>query len=939
MPGRRKVVRIAAWTAGVMVALLFTAAIAIPFIVNSPGVAAQLEAKLSETVGGEVRWESLQIRLLPRPRGALRGFSVKTAAATVEVDAVDINLAFLPLLRGRAEIVSLSIARPVVHLDLAAGGAHKAAAAPKAEEAPADPAAVYRSVVNGVRNLAPETVITVENGELAVQAGDMPPIDLTKITLRAQSSEPGMHLELQAEGTRWRQLSLNADVTYGDLSTEATLQALDVKPQVWLDWSLSASPVRVGLPNAVLNARFRGAIGKPFEGEVSLSAGEVELRHGERSVRVPDVGVTARLNAQAGEVTIHPDAIRLGASLIGGGTLRYLGKDGSLAGDVAYDFDLAQVLEYARAFAPASAADALARVSPPGERAKGRVKLAIAKDLSVGVELGVLDGKVSASATLSDFERGPRIQASLAESTLGPQLLAWIWQTASLPAGVTLKAPIRVAVPRVVWAPNAPLELRVNAGFDAGAQVGADLSWSKGALNLRRASVTDKLSNASLSLQSKGGVVQGRYSGTLDSRSLAGILVGTAELTGALNGDLRFTYDHANRRRSSASGTLRGDKIDLSWLAGKPANIERIDLSADGESLRIAEATVQWAGQRATLRGDIKRTAAGPVVDAQIDSPGVVVDALLPEKKEKKEVAEAKSEKESKSIWPLPVTGRIALRSDFVQYKHLKVAPVVTALVLEPERAHVEMKEAALCGISLPFTLEATPRGYVAAAQTSAVKQPMEQVALCLSNEKVALTGTFVMKSDLRAEGKLTELVQNLGGTVDVDVRNGLVKEFALIGNILAMQNVVALVAQGGPKLGAEGFPFRQLHAAGRFEKGRFVIEEGVFHSNSIGLGANGWISLSDFQCRLTVLVAPLAIANEVMSKLPVLGYISGGALTSLPVGVSGDIRSPLVIPLGPGAITYELVGIFTRTITLPEEARPGGREKDSLAPAFRARR
>jgi hypothetical protein len=36
-------------------------------------------------------------------------------------------------------------------------------------------------------------------------------------------------------------------------------------------------------------------------------------------------------------------------------------------------------------------------------------------------------------------------------------------------------------------------------------------------------------------------------------------------------------------------------------------------------------------------------------------------------------------------------------------------------------------------------------------------------------------------------------------------------------------------------------------------------------------------------------------------------------------VGVSGDIRDPLVVPLGPAAVTSELAGIFTRTLKLPE--------------------
>jgi len=66
------------------------------------------------------------------------------------------------------------------------------------------------------------------------------------------------------------------------------------------------------------------------------------------------------------------------------------------------------------------------------------------------------------------------------------------------------------------------------------------------------------------------------------------------------------------------------------------------------------------------------------------------------------------------------------------------------------------------------------------------------------------------------------------------------------------------------------------------------------------------------------VLVAPFSRLDELVRKLPILGYVMGGTLTSLPVGVSGDIRNPLVVPLGPVAITSELVGIFERTLKLP---------------------
>jgi hypothetical protein len=88
-------------------------------------------------------------------------------------------------------------------------------------------------------------------------------------------------------------------------------------------------------------------------------------------------------------------------------------------------------------------------------------------------------------------------------------------------------------------------------------------------------------------------------------------------------------------------------------------------------------------------------------------------------------------------------------------------------------------------------------------------------------------------------------------------------------------------------------------------------------------MAANGTIRLSDLDSRLTVLVAPFGRLDRLVRKIPIIGYVIGGALTSVPVGVTGDIRDPLVVPLGPRAITSELVGIFERTLKLPGRPLP----------------
>jgi uncharacterized protein involved in outer membrane biogenesis len=708
--------------------------------------------------------------------------------------------------------------------------------------------------------------------------------------------------------------------------------------------------------------------------EVALRGDErrvaVSIDKSDAALEVKDVPGPLRVEKAVFEIDARTAKIERAALSIPAGqlrlsTLRYSLADGAAAASGEFDLDLERSLAVVRGLAPKGALDVIE--SAQG-RARGRVQAAYSKKTwsaaldiadsdsrvqvrglpgaagitgvsvratpnAVTVErarVTLLDSSASASAKLSDFDKGPRVEGSVAEALVGAKLLDWVWQTAKIPPGFEPKAPIRLALPQLAWAAKRPLQVKGSARFDAGPALAVDVAWSPELLEVRSATIKDQRSDASVALRSKGGVIEGKYAGTLDSRSIAALLKGAIAQSGALSGELRFRFDRKQPERTSADGSLKGENLDLTWLAGKPAKVSRIDISADDSGLKIGEAAVEWAGQRATLSGTAKRGEKGPVIDAQIDSPGVLVDAFLPEKpKEPAKAAAAdkagekqKTEK-APALWPLPLTGKIALRSEFLQYTHLKLAPVAATLVVEENRAHLDLTQGQLCGIAVPFTFEATPKGFAATTKLSATKQPIEQTAKCLSGEKVQITGVLDLTANLGTEGKLDELVKNLGGTVNADLRNGEVMKFALIGNILSMKNVVALAEQGGPKLGSEGFPFRQLSARGRFEKGTFVLEEGVFHSNAVGLGATGWISLADYQSNLTVLVAPLALLDEAVRKLPVLGYIAGGSFTSLPVSVRGDIRDPTVVPLGPGAITKDLMGIFTRTLSLPGKLAP----------------
>jgi len=691
----------------------------------------------------------------------------------------------------------------------------------------------------------------------------------------------------------------------------------------------------------------------------------IEVHKSDGAVQVGELPGPVRLGS--GAVLIDSHGVRLdrvalsmpaGSVLLA--TLQHHYRDGATTGNANIDLDVAQSLELARRALPPGNRETLADIETATGRVEGRTTFALSRDgwkgkvdvsksdATLGVRqlpgpvgitglsveanpasvtigraaLSLMDANVVASATFDEYDSGPRIRGAIAEGSIGEKLLAWVWNTVKLPARYEPVTPIRIADSRIAWHPTQGLEVRASAQFDAGPSVAVDLGWDAGALDIRRATIKDGRSDAELALRAKGAALEGRFAGSLSSASVASVLKRAKMPSGVVTGDLRFTIDRENPRRMTADGHLKGEALDLAALTGQPLKIERIDLMTDDTALHVREATVDWAGQRVTLRGDLRRSEKGPIIVAQLDSPGIDLDVLLPREAESAAVAgfrpAAGGGDAASRLWPLPVTGRIEFRSDFVQSGRHKVAPLAGILTLEERRAHVDLTQADLCGISLPLVFEVTPRTYSVSARITAQKQQLEQSAHCLTGEGVLISGLYDLDADIRTQGRPAELLHNLIGTIRTDAQDGKVMKFALLGNILSMGNIASLMKQDGPKLDAQGFPYRKLIVAGRFEKGQFLLDEGVFQSDALGLAANGWIALDKPESRLTVLVAPFGRIDRLVRDVPLVGYIVGGAFTSVPVGVSGDIRDPLVVPLGPAAVGSEALGIFERTLKLP---------------------
>ena len=223
-PALLRAARYAAYSVAALVILLVGAALLVPLFLNTPAVQRELQSKLSGLVHGEVAWEGLSIRLLPSPRGALSKVKVEIpGVADAHAEQVGVRLRLLPLFRGRAEIASVSLAHPVVRLEIAAS-----AKAPPREQARTSPVESYRSVVNAIRQIAPDAEIDVEDGEIEIAPSGMPPVRTRRLEVHGRTGSNGASIELTAAGEAWSE-RLPGPVRLASASVHVTADAVKIE--------------------------------------------------------------------------------------------------------------------------------------------------------------------------------------------------------------------------------------------------------------------------------------------------------------------------------------------------------------------------------------------------------------------------------------------------------------------------------------------------------------------------------------------------------------------------------------------------------------------------------------------------------------------------------------------------------------------------------------
>jgi hypothetical protein len=184
--------------------------------------------------------------------------------------------------------------------------------------------------------------------------------------------------------------------------------------------------------------------------------------------------------------------------------------------------------------------------------------------------------------------------------------------------------------------------------------------------------------------------------------------------------------------------------------------------------------------------------------------------------------------------------------------------------------------------------------------------------------EHVAMTGTLDLDADFSASGPADGLARAARGTFRFTARNGTIQRAPAIARVLSLDVVAGALRARPSELMASGLDYSELVVAGTLDGGRVRMESGTLNAAALGLAWAGEIDVPGGRLDVHGIVAPFSRVQGALQHVPIVGNIFGARVVGIPVSVTGDLRDPRVVPLGPAAIGQSLVNLMGAVVKTP---------------------
>ncbi len=572
----------------------------------------------------------------------------------------------------------------------------------------------------------------------------------------------------------------------------------------------------------------------------------------------------------------------------------------------------------------------------PLKAQKARVNMSTGGIRINNAEIRILDADFNMAGRLA----GPVTDIRRFETTLsgtpGARGMQYLYETLELPKDFLLRTPLTFQSGRILWEKGTGVSFGGDMLFPDGPSVSMDVSYGLAKLNIRNLVVVDDATRASFAMLAHEELVDLNFSGKFQKSTLDGIFVKNHVLDGWIEGDISARILPQQSFSTSAEGFLTGKDIPVYGMA-LPAKVEDFSLHAEGQLLRFDSVRMVLDDNRLAMSGTADFSTEDPRFDVDISTENVNLDKILAFLK-KSEGDTAKNN--DKDPWHFPVRGTAHLMWDSLKIGGYTWQPFQGEITVGPEGIRVAVENARLCGISSPGVLRVKKDGIGLNFQLKAEKRDLNQCITCLTHKRVNAEGTFDLQGKIKGEGNWNNLFERLEGPIVFSSAEGRVKQDPTLAQVLSVLSVTDIFKGKLPTLEKEGLPYDLIQIKANLKNGKIHMQEGLMNSPDINLVFHGDVDLLNEQLDLTMLASPFTLTDRLIKLIPVVGYILGGTLISVPVKVDGPLKDPKVRILPFSEIGSGVWGILKRTLETPvkiveplvgEEEKTKDKEDESI--------
>ncbi len=538
------------------------------------------------------------------------------------------------------------------------------------------------------------------------------------------------------------------------------------------------------------------------------------------------------------------------------------------------------------------------------------------KERASGVGVEFLDGSFVASGRTKGIIN-PDSATLQIDGSMGQAALDWMGTILPIPEHLQIKPPLDLTGVNIVWDNiRKTVSLKGEGKSAGGVVLITDFTYAPEDLEIRKFQFSDGHSKATGSARIQTGSIELAFSGNIESQTANRLLRDNRTLSGRLEGDFRSVIDTAAPLNTSFSGKLSGEGLHLQSIVRDPIEVKQFAIDGRDDQLTIAPSAISLLNSQMVVDGLLKRSDGNLVFDLNVNADRLdeaLIRSLQPAAEDN---AESMAEQEPRAKF-VP-RGDIHLNVVDFTYSRFTWSPLEADIHIDDDRIHVRIDKADVCGISTTGKIEFSPSGLAFTMTPEAKGASLQQTDQCLWQMPIEAEATYDLTGVITLPPTRENPLQFLSGQLDVSSQNGRIMYANVTTKVISYLETTDVFVSEKSDLEKKGLPYKTAHIKAKIGDGKLLFDEILFDGSDLKITGQGSLDLQAATADIILLAAPFKNVDGVVNQLPVINYIAGGSLISVPIRIQGKWSDLRVQPMRPADVGQGVLNLMERTLKAP---------------------